>query len=73
MSAKVEDHQLIVVFQSPEVFGDEMLSLGLSLKGERCLDACLGSFCSHRAIEYGTEVLLDGRLAPRPCLWDAQG
>lgn len=73
MSTKVEDHQLIAVSQSSGIFGDEMLSLSLSLEGKCGLDMCLGACCSHCSIEYWTEIVLNGFLAPRPRLGDAQG
>lgn len=68
VSTKVEDHHLIAVSQFPRVFGDEMLSLALGLEGKHRLD----TFCRHRLIEYGAQVLLDECLTPRPRLRDAQ-
>ena len=46
-----------------------MLSLALGLEGEHCLDA----FCSYHSVEYGAQIILNRRIAPRPRLGDAQG
>lgn len=68
VSTKIKDHQLIAASQFPRVFGDEMLSLALGLKSKCRLDRW-GSYC---LVKYGAQVLLDGPLAPRPGLRDAQ-
>lgn len=68
VSTKIKDHQLIAASQFPRVFGDEMLGLALGLESKCRLDR----WCSHCLVKYGPQVLLDGPLAPRPGLRDAQ-